>query len=341
VALNSGDIRWLMPALFSLTPGFSGTQLDLQPDMLITAEMLEFVQRTKDPVSGADELVYLEPAIALGSEFATSWMWGLGLSVELLAASGTTAFAREFLAPTAITNHLFSVTKGPEDLDLFTHCVLTLDEYHQHLAGLLEQAAAKALEPIPVPVPEPPAPSLPTASLPVAEPTVLNMPRPSIPVPPPPVQSLPPQPLPIPEPPVQSLPETPAPIAPAASVQSLEQMVAPAGGVSPSDVTLVRSRSAAPLPVDGFMLTLIFGERRIALTGPFRLGREADNELILPGEKVAPHHAIIQRGGLVYKIIDLNTASGTSVNGNRISAPTLLKSGDIIFIGDTQLSISD
>jgi hypothetical protein len=266
VALNSGDMRWLMPALFSLTPGFSGTQLDLQPDVLITAEMLEFVQRVKDAERGTDELVYLEPAIALGSEFAASWMWGLGLLVELLAASGTTAFAREFLAPTAITNHLFSVTKGPENLDLFTHFALTLDEYRQHLDTLLEQAGAKALEPIPVP--EPPAPAVP----------------------------------------------------------------------SPADATPVGSQ---PAPVDIFALSIELENHRFSLSDQLRLGSEADNDLTLLDKKASLHHAIIQRQGVVYKITDLNSDSGTYVNGKRITGPTLLKNGDIVLIGDTQLTISD
>ena len=298
VALNSGDIRWLMPALFSMTPGFSGKLLDLQPDLLITAEMLEFVQRTKDAESGVDELLFLEPAIALGSEFAASWMWGTGLSVEMLSAAGIIAFAREFLAPTAISNHLFSVTKGPANLDLFTHFALTLDEYRQHMTGLLEQAGAKALEPLPVP---------------------------------PPAQSLPPELLPAAPPPMQSLPLPPL----------ITELATPAPAIlpSPTDVTLVRPHSATSM--DAFVLTIKCEERRIAMTAPLRLGCEADNELVLSGEKVAPHHAIIQHQGLIYKIIDLNTDSGTFVNGKRITGPTLLKSGDIVLIGDNQLTISD
>ena len=285
VALNSGDIRWLMPALFSLTPGFSGTQLDLQPDMLIMAEMLEFVQRTKDPVSGVDELFFLGPAIALGSEFATSWMWGLGLSVEMLAASGTTAFAREFLAPTAITNHLFSVTKGPANLDLFTHFALTLDEYRQHMTTLLKNAAAKAL----APAPEPKLP-------------------------------------------VQSSPQKPTAV--------FTEGISPAlvAVPSPADLTLVGSRAAS---VDIFALSLRVGDQRFSVSDQMRLGHGDDNDLILPDQKVSLHHALIHRQGYVYKITDLNSDCGTYVNGKRITGPTLLKSGDIVLVGDTQLTISD
>jgi pSer/pThr/pTyr-binding forkhead associated (FHA) protein len=72
-----------------------------------------------------------------------------------------------------------------------------------------------------------------------------------------------------------------------------------------------------------------------------RLGREADNDLALPDQKVSLHHALIQRQGYVYKITDLNSDSGTYVNGKRITGPTLLKNGDIVLIGDTQLTISD
>jgi pSer/pThr/pTyr-binding forkhead associated (FHA) protein len=77
------------------------------------------------------------------------------------------------------------------------------------------------------------------------------------------------------------------------------------------------------------------------MSGQMHLGGAADNDLVLPGEKVAPHHALIQKQGLVYKITDLSGENGTFVNGKRITGPTLLKSGDIVLIGDSQLTISD
>jgi hypothetical protein len=258
VALNSGDVRWLMPALFSLTPGLKGTLLDLHPEIIDTAEALHFISRTKNPDNGADELRYLDPGLALGYEFATSWIFGLGLSVEILTVDGIIVLFREFLAPTAFSNHLFSVEKGKAGLDMFTHFAQTLDEYRQHMTALLKEAGGKASEPVAVP--------------------------------------------------------------------------------SPANLALVGSRAAS---ADIFALSIGLENQRFSLSDQMRLGREADNDLALPDQKVSLHHALIQRQGYVYKITDLNSDSGTYVNGKRITGPTLLKNGDIVLIGDTQLTISD
>jgi hypothetical protein len=78
-------------------------------------------------------------------------MWGLGLTVEVLNGDRTRQVAREFLAPTALSNHLFTVEKGQAGLDMFTHLALTLDEYGGHMTSLLQNAKAKAMEPVPEP----------------------------------------------------------------------------------------------------------------------------------------------------------------------------------------------
>jgi hypothetical protein len=251
VALNSGDVRWLMPALFSMTPGLSGTLLDLHPEIVDTAEALRFINRVKNPVNGEDELRFLDPGISMGYEFATSWSFGLGLSVEVLTAGKSDLIAREFLAPTALSNHLFRVEKGKSGLDMFTHYALTLEEYRQHMVDLLKNAGVKALAP-------------------VATPT-----------------------------------------------------------------------SARPARVDVFALCIQLEDKRYSLGEQLRLGSEAENDLTLADKKASPHHAIIQRQGVVYKITDLNSSSGTQVNGKQIDGPTLLKNGDIVVIGDTRLIISD
>jgi hypothetical protein len=105
-----------------------------------------------------------------------------------------------------------------------------------------------------------------------------------------------------------------------------------------AEVTMVGSRAAS---VDIYALTIQLDDQRIKITDKLRLGSEADNELVLADKQAALHHAIIQRQGFVYKITDLDSASGTFVNGKRISAATLLKNGDIVLIGDTSLTISD
>ena len=118
--------------------------------------------------------------------------------------------------------------------------------------------------------------------------------------------------------------------------------VAPApdsvGVPSPAAATPAGPRTA---PVDSFALSIQLENQRFSMNDQLRLGSDADNDLTLPGEKVSPHHAIIRRRGVVYKITDLNSDSGTYVNGKRITGPTLLRNGDVVLIGDTRLTISD
>jgi pSer/pThr/pTyr-binding forkhead associated (FHA) protein len=93
--------------------------------------------------------------------------------------------------------------------------------------------------------------------------------------------------------------------------------------------------------VDIFALSIGVGDQLFSVSDQMRLGHADDNDLILPDQKVSLHHALIHRQGYVYKITDLNSDCGTYVNGKRITGPTLLKSGDIVLVGDTQLTISD
>jgi len=99
---------------------------------------------------------------------------------------------------------------------------------------------------------------------------------------------------------------------------------APVGVPSPAAATPAGPRTA---PVDIFTLSIQLENQRISMGAQLRLGSEADNDLTLPGEKVSLHHALIQRRGVVYKISDLNSDSGTYVNGKRITEPTLLRNG--------------
>lgn len=77
--------------------------------------------------------------------------------------------------------------------------------------------------------------------------------------------------------------------------------------------------------------------REFPLGDILRLGREEENDLTLPDEKVSRRHARIERRGAQYQITDLGSSNGTWVNGTRITAPTVLGDGDTLFIGDTQL----
>ena len=66
------------------------------------------------------------------------------------------------------------------------------------------------------------------------------------------------------------------------------------------------------------------------------LGRAESNTVTLKDAKVSRQHAQIQKQGEQYVLVDLNSANGTYVNGERIEEH-VLSNGDEIQIGDTIL----
>jgi ABC-type multidrug transport system ATPase subunit/CRP-like cAMP-binding protein len=61
----------------------------------------------------------------------------------------------------------------------------------------------------------------------------------------------------------------------------------------------------------------------------FRIGRDPDNDIVLDSPLVSRHHAALERVGDSYRLRDLDSANGTSVNGVRIQV-TDLSDGDEI-----------
>ena len=71
---------------------------------------------------------------------------------------------------------------------------------------------------------------------------------------------------------------------------------------------------------------------------PLTIGRAEDNDLALTKDEFASaHHARVesQRDGVW--VLDLNSTNGTFVNGKRLNGRRLLKPGDVVQIGDTEL----
>jgi pSer/pThr/pTyr-binding forkhead associated (FHA) protein len=62
------------------------------------------------------------------------------------------------------------------------------------------------------------------------------------------------------------------------------------------------------------------------------IGREADNLIQLPHEKISKHHAAILQAGAGWLIEDFQSTNGVFVNGQRIERRQL-KDGDRIKIG--------
>ncbi len=83
-------------------------------------------------------------------------------------------------------------------------------------------------------------------------------------------------------------------------------------------------------------LETIKGER-IALIGACSIGRDAQNVLVVTGEKVSRRHALIhaQNENELW-LVDLGSRNGTFRNSRPIKQPTQLRNGDTIGIGSVQ-----
>jgi DNA-binding SARP family transcriptional activator len=67
-----------------------------------------------------------------------------------------------------------------------------------------------------------------------------------------------------------------------------------------------------------------------------RIGRLADNDIVLTDPSVSRHHAVIIETGTNFCIVDLRSANGVRVHGERIRLPTTLNEGDHIHLGDQE-----
>ena len=67
------------------------------------------------------------------------------------------------------------------------------------------------------------------------------------------------------------------------------------------------------------------------------IGRDPDNVVSIEDPNISKHHVLLIKDGETYKIFDLHSVNGTTVNGHRITAVTL-KEGDAVRIGYLDLT---
>lgn len=75
--------------------------------------------------------------------------------------------------------------------------------------------------------------------------------------------------------------------------------------------------------------------RRIALGSETTLGRDPSSKIALSSEYVSRCHAKIAQNGLTYVVRDMNSKSGTRVNGEKVQARAL-KHGDRLRLADQE-----
>ena len=71
------------------------------------------------------------------------------------------------------------------------------------------------------------------------------------------------------------------------------------------------------------------------------LGRALDCNLIIADRRVSRRHAEVRREENGFVLHDLDSTNGTWLNGRRLSAPTLLRDGDIIEIAGARFTFRD
>lgn len=103
-------------------------------------------------------------------------------------------------------------------------------------------------------------------------------------------------------------------------------------------VAVVLAARARPTAPEAFLAPTAPGAEPVPLRRrTVVLGRGEQATVRLADEQASSAHASISWSAAGYTITDHGSTNGTFVNGQRISAPTLLKVGDVIRIGRTEL----
>jgi uncharacterized membrane protein YdfJ with MMPL/SSD domain len=125
-----------------------------------------------------------------------------------------------------------------------------------------------------------------------------------------------------------------------------EEAAEPASAAAPASAAPA-SPGSGPSPGSGrAMLRIVTGTTPGAMipigTEPFVVGRGESGSGMLDGDpELSRRHAQISKVDGRVVVEDLGSTNGTFVNGNRISAPTVLNPGDSLYLGTTALQLLD
>src|SRR6478735_8711163 len=79
----------------------------------------------------------------------------------------------------------------------------------------------------------------------------------------------------------------------------------------------------------------LLGKRFVLENNPTRVGRGADNHIVLDGDSVSRRHAHFEQRASAWLVVDLGSTNGTYCNDEQISREVVLKNGDRVKIGPT------
>ncbi|MEJ7733874.1 MAG: GGDEF domain-containing protein [Polyangiaceae bacterium] len=79
----------------------------------------------------------------------------------------------------------------------------------------------------------------------------------------------------------------------------------------------------------------LLGKRFVLDNNPTRVGRGADNQIVLDGDSVSRRHAHFEQRQTSWLVVDDGSTNGTYCNDEQISREVVLKNGDRVKIGPT------
>lgn len=74
-------------------------------------------------------------------------------------------------------------------------------------------------------------------------------------------------------------------------------------------------------------------QKTLPLTGDCHIGRVEGNEIVNPDSRISRRHAVIQRQGQRFVLVDLGSTNGTFLNDTRIFTARKLHHRDVILVG--------
>ena len=113
--------------------------------------------------------------------------------------------------------------------------------------------------------------------------------------------------------------------------------------LSPAEAGHLPADFATPTPMRRLLVLgspVLSPGSEIALAAATRLGRGVENGIRLDGDEfVSNHHALIEPGPDGLWVSDRGSTNGTFVNGARVTERRLLRDGDVIRVGQTDLRV--
>ncbi|WP_093522326.1 FHA domain-containing protein [Stigmatella erecta] len=118
------------------------------------------------------------------------------------------------------------------------------------------------------------------------------------------------------------------------------------GTQRPARRTGASTPSRAPSPSSGAAKLMVSagpmeGEEFVLLEEEYVVGRSKDAAICIQDSSVSRNHILLRRDDSGWRVSDLGSGNGTLVNGEQITDEVPLGNGDIITLGDTEVTFAD